>query len=259
MFHHETMHGGMQGKHMTIAAIRNLGLSALLASALAAAEEPPPELLKKLAAHDARVQQSLSSGSVTVTSLLEELDGDGKVLHTQESVARLVQRNGRQEEELVKTVRDGKDVTEEARKKRAGNGAWARSQGRAMIAGSPFGAEDQPHYRYTVLGNDPGNPAFVRIGFGPREKPSQEIATGEALVDPAAGELVRIAQRPSKLPAFVDEIETTIDLGARTPGGRLVSRMKFHGKGGFLFVKKRGRGTLNFSDYQLPPATAPAR
>ena len=76
------------------------------------------------------------------------------------------------------------------------------------------------------LGPDAHSPSLQRIGFEPRGKASRDLWSGEAVVDPAAGEVKWMKQRPSDLPAFVERIEMVLEFGAATSEGSAVSTVR---------------------------------
>src|SRR5438874_2185656 len=162
----------------------------LLAALIAAA--PNAELLDKLAAHDARSDDADQRGTVTVTSTSEELDSDGKVLHTDVLVARTTHLAGKEATEVLSALKDGADVTAAAREKMKTND----SKGDDLELGSPFAAKARSKYTFTELGPDKADPVLVRIGWAPKEK-SSSVSIGEASVDPAAGAPVRMQLRPA--------------------------------------------------------------
>jgi hypothetical protein len=223
-------------------------------AAVPAPQPAPDELLKKLADHDARLTRLYKEGSVTMTSKVEELDKEGKVQKTQTVVLRLTQKDGKPHAEVLRASRDGKDVTEDERKEQAAKQARADEDPKGhkdpkMAMTLPFDAAVQPQYRFQLLGPDAKDPALSRLGFGPRGKPSKDVWTGEAVVDPSSGELKWMKQRPSELPTFVDRLEMVMDFGAVTSEGPAVSTLRMEGEGGLPFFKKNFRVVTTFSDY----------
>lgn len=228
-----------------------------LATLLVLLAEPSPDLMKKLADHDARLLRLYKEGGVTMTSRVEELDRGGKVQHTQTVTLRLTVQDGAQRAEVLNAARDGKDVTEDERKEQAAKQARAEEDPKGKMGQRrqltlPFAAEAQPSYAFQVLGPDANDPALQRIAFGPRGKKSKDLWVGEAVVDPQKGEVRWLKQRPSDLPAFVDRIDMVLEFGAATSEGPAVSTVHMDGEGGLPFFKKRFQSVVTFKDYAPP-------
>jgi hypothetical protein len=81
--------------------------------------------------------------------------------------------------------------------------------------------------------------------------------TGPALctawVDSIAGEVLTIRFSPTKKPRFVDDIDIAIHFDSKTSLGRAPSKVTFEASGGFLFIKKRYRGTATISNPVFAP------
>jgi len=212
----------------------------------AAAEPPSSRLLGRLAEQEARIARSMEQDAYRVSGHVEELDGDGKLLHTRESVSRVTQRDGKKVVHVEQVRVDGKDVTEAERGKE-------RDRKPRQLQ-SPFAAGVQAKYLYSLLGPDPANPRLQRLRFEPKpNERSSDTFVGEALVDPAAGEVVWMREHPAKNPAFVDRLEVEVALEATSPEGRRLSLLRIDGAGGMLFVKRGFRVRLQFSDYEPAP------
>lgn len=195
----------------------------------------------------------LENSSHTTETRAEELDKKGKVESITESVERVTRRGDRTEREVIRYVRDGRDVTQEEKKRRAGEKAAPPRKRRSITIGatSPFEASEQPKHRFTLVGADPAEPNRVTIRFEPKGKPSPETNVGEAVVDLATGAILRLRFNPSDNPKFVDRMEVQMEYGAATPEGPALSRVTMEGAGGILFVKKRMRMTMTLSDYEF--------
>jgi len=193
----------------------------------------------------------LENSSHTTETRAEELDKKGKVGSVTESVERVTRRGGQTEREVIRFVRDGKDVTESEKKRRAEEKAKPPRKSRSVRIGakSPFEASEQPKHRFTLAASDPADTGKVTIRFEPKGKPSPETNVGEAVVDPATGAILRLRFRPSDNPTFVDRMEVQMEYGAATPEGPALSRVTMEGAGGILFIKKRIRMTVTLADY----------
>jgi hypothetical protein len=216
-----------------------------LGAGLASAEEPSPTLLARLAESDSRLAAAQANGSLMARSVVEELSSDGKVTGRRDVLTRIVRKNGKTSPELVRSIRDGKDVTE------------AEKKGKLKIEdnGSPFAVTAQPLYRFWVVGPDKADPSKLLIGFSPRGKPDKSLSVGQAVVDPSAGTLLRLEIRPSKNPTFVKKLEITMTFGYPTPAGPALSGMDVYGEVGMLFFVSRFRTMTTLTDFQF---TAPA-
>lgn len=220
-----------------------------LASAVARAEAPPAELLARLAEQEARVGRVLKAGAYTVSTEVEELDGSGKRVHVRQSVSRVSTVGGKQSVRVDKVLLDGKDITAAEREK------MQNQKSREMQ--SPFAAAAQPRYVYTLAGKDTADPSKVRVRFEPKPKErSSSTFVGEAVVDPAAGEVVWMKERPAENPAFVDRLEFEAELTTQTAAGRQMARVRVEGAGGVPFFKKGFKVRLAFSDYDVGAAAA---
>jgi hypothetical protein len=214
--------------------------------ATATAKEPPAELLKKLAEHDARLDQIDDQGSFTTDTINEEVDGSGKVIHTLELLVRTTHLEGKKRELLGKALKDGKDVTQEYKDKLKASGP---SQVKEMRL--PFSTKQQRDYLFKEIGSDPSNPSWLRIHFEPKGSWSEKLMVGDAVVDPASGELLRITARQSAPDSSVDYLDLDFSFDEQTPLGRAPSKVAMKGEGGFLFLKSRFRHTVVYSGYDL--------
>jgi hypothetical protein len=227
-----------------------------LAALLVLLAEPGPDLMKKLADHDARLLRLYKEGEVTMTSRVEELDKAGKVQHTQSVTLRLTRKDGKPHGEVLSAARDGQDVTADERKQQAEKEARAeedpKGKNERMTLTLPFAADAQASYTFQVLGPDANNPALQRISFAPRGKKTKDLWVGEAVVDPQAGEVRWLKQKPAELPMFVERISMVLEFNAATPEGAAVSSVLMDGEGGLPFFKKIFRSVITMKDY-VPP------
>jgi hypothetical protein len=221
-------------------------LSCVAVWASATATEPPAELLKKLAEHDARLDQIDDQGSFTTDTINEEVDGSGKVIHTLELLVRTTHLEGKKRELLGKALKDGKDVTQDYKDKLKGSGP---SQAKEMRL--PFSTKQQRDYLFKEIGSDPSNSSWLRIHFEPKGSWSEKLMIGDAVVDPAGGELLRITARQSAPDSSVDYLDLDFSFDEQTPLGRAPSKVAMKGEGGFLFLKSRFRHTVVYSGYDL--------
>ena len=226
-------------------------LLTFLSAGLCTASELPGDLLKKLAEHDARMDRIDKEGSFAIQAKSEELKGNGEVKHTLEIWLRVTHQDGKRVQLLVKALKDGNDVTEERRKKDDPLGDSKRTEI------SPFAANVQRQYAFKSLGPEKSDASLLRIHFEPKGTYTEDLSIGEAVVDPSAGEVVRISSRPSDYPSNLDRLSVDIQYDQKTVLGRALSRISREGEGGFLFIKNRFRDTTTYSDYDLSSIKPP--
>ena len=237
----------------------------LVLSLVLAATPVDPELLRRVGEHLSRLDQFERDSSFTVSVRAEELDGDGKVTHTEESVLAATVKNGETSRSVVRKSSDGKDVDAAEAAKDEAKKEQERKERRGgkrvtMQSTLPFASDEQKKYRFEPLPESPQRPGLVHVAFQPAGEKAPELLIGDALIDAASGELVHVDMRPSKNPTFVDTMWMAVELSAPTPAGRAVSGFDVTGSGSIAFIKKRMRVTTRVSDYRaLKPAPDAAR
>ncbi len=201
-----------------------------------AAADVDPKLLQRLAEHDDRMEKFLDGHELQIDGVVRDLDGDGKLLKTTSSKLRQRRVNGK----LQTTVVSADDLDGE--KKRV-----AESDEKNERTESPFAPRNQAKYRFKSLGPVKPGATEQLIGFEPRGDKSDKVLEGVAVVDPEAGEVVKLAMKPAKLPMFADSMRMEIEYENRTEAGRNISKFVLAGAGGILFIKRQGDLTLKFS------------
>jgi hypothetical protein len=181
------------------------------------------------------MEQFSEAGRAEVASDYFELDKAGNVEHHVHSESQVILVGGKPVTHVLRATKDGKDNLQDSQKE----ATKEDRKGRKLEP--PFSAGNQPKYRFTMLGPAPSEVGLLRIAFAPKEGRSSEVLEGEAVVDPVAGEIVRMTAHPSKNPVFVDRIDMQLEYGVRTTAGRMLSKVAFAGAGGFLFFHKRVR------------------
>ena len=217
-----------------------------------------PALLSRVADHLSRLDEFEHNSSFTITVKAEELDGDGQVKHTDESVITATVKDGQRTQTLVRKTRDGQEVDrgeakaeDEKREKERKERNQKRGDKRSSMQSTlPFSREEQKKYRFELLKEDPRRPGLLHVAFQPVGDKRPELLIGDALIDEASGELVHVDMRPSKNPTFVDSMWMAVELSAPTPVGRGISGFDVSGAGSIAFVKKRMRVTTRVSDYR---------
>jgi hypothetical protein len=191
--------------------------------ALSVSTAPDPELLRRLAAHDDRMERYLDAHRVTI--------------HVDSTEGEVVLASARKNGQLHTTVVQAKDLEAEQKRAKERDAKNERTE-------SPFARRNQGWYAFEVLGREG---ALLRIGFAPKDGPKEKVMVGQSLVDPEAGEVVRTTLKPSKLPPFVDKLDMILEYEARAPdAGRMLSKFVLDGRGGFLMFKREGRATMTF-------------
>ena len=230
-------------------------LSPLIGSllmALVAGQPVPDALVRRLGEHAARVEKFSRETPTVVTIDGRELDGDGKLLHVTRTTSRVQWEGDKRRTTVLAATKDGKDSMKEAQS-RAKDGDSQKRQ-----FDSPFTEKVRARYRFTVLEAENAD-GLATLAFGPSGKKSTELMEGTAVVHVERGEVVSLKGRLSENPAFVDAMETELEYRAETPVGRALSKLRFEGKGGFLFYKRQGGATMTFEYEPAPASEAPAR
>jgi len=231
--------------------IATLG-AVILATCDVGAEPPAPELMARLATATAGFDSIRKHASFAVETRIETLDGDGHVTGV-ETINEHVVHDGATTHFVVdRATKDGKDFTRQAQHEEDEKHAAAEKDEKKGRLDLPFLATEQSHYVFDVVEADRNNPARVRIAFTPKD-PDSHTVEGSTWVDRDGAQFVSAGFKVSKPGIFVDYIHVTLEIGATTELGPAVSRIKFEGKGGFLFFHKHIRGTVLFSDYKVAP------
>lgn len=197
-----------------------------------------PGLLGRLAADAAALRSNDDAPDRTCVERQEELDGDGNVTHWTERTVRTRRRGGEEVKETLRSVVDGREVPPGAADEPPAEGAAC---GGAVT--SPFAAAEQGKYTFALKGPAPDDPSKWLVHFAPKGPPSPKLAIGHALVDPVAGAALKFTLRVSKYPSLVRDM--TFEIGVRRgPRGPFTERVAYRAEGGFLFWRKRVRGSV---------------
>lgn len=200
--------------------------------------------MQKLAAQTARVDAATERGAFTLHVKAEERDKQGKVTSTTEEVQRIRHQDGRAQIEVVRAVKNGKDMTDLERRETARQQSKGKKPPKGRMD-SPFAADQQASYAFTFV--PASAPHTARIQFTPRVSPTEKLYRGQAQVDTEAGAVLSIKMSPAKLPSHADRVDISLDFAAP---GHLLSKMVVDGEGSFLFLHKHMIVTSAFSDYQ---------
>jgi hypothetical protein len=228
-----------------------VGFAWATVSVTARAEPPAPELMTRLAAYAAHFEAIRVHASYSLDGRLETLDGDGKADSWKEMKAQVETDGPRTKLTVVRYTEDGKDKTEEARKKaRESAEEKKKDKGKPEVR-IPLLAAEQPRYVFDEVEVDRADPSRVRIAFVPKVREDDTIE-GSAWVDTRTATLLSAGFKLSRTPMFVDYVHITVEFGAPTPLGPAISKLAFDGQGGILFFRKHFRGRATFSDYRIP-------
>lgn len=197
------------------------------------------ELVKAAGAAEVASEAAFESRPCTVTIDARELDKKGAVKDASEIVMRRTLVDGKQHDELVRYVENGKDVTAEKKAKRAEREKEAdEEEGNGKDRGqirSPFHPKNADGYAFEDLGADKTDPTLRRIRFAPKKgATADDRMIGEATLTPAA-QLRAMRMKPAKLPMLVSTIDIVGEFG---PSGEVV-KLGMKGEAGALFIKKR--------------------
>lgn len=223
-----------------------------------------PLLLRMLAANTPDLEELLEEriASFTMVSVVEELDGKGRVKHTKRRVSRVSEEGGKRKSVLVLAQDDGRDVTARQRRelREKGQDADLRKNEKDFAIRVPFTAASQPLHRFELAGRDARDPSKVRIRFEPAGRAGTDVMTGEALVDPTTGMLVSLRFRPTRYTSWlIKNLEVSMTFRAVPGVGAVVQHIVGRGDGGLLFVRKHQRATVTFSEVVFKRPVAPVR
>ncbi|HAE23425.1 MAG TPA: hypothetical protein DCG47_14060 [Spirochaetaceae bacterium] len=221
-----------------------LKLSAvLLLAALGAAPSFKPDLLwqEALTAH-ARAE---AYGPGRTVILIQELNAEGAVVSYERGETRTLWRGATPVVTLVAAEKNGKDASDEWKKRLA-----RPSEG---AGGPPEGFDASPliaRYAESVrLGESSFAADGLRLPY--TLKAGKAEATGTMRFS-ADGKLLAVEQRWTKLPILVSAMSASY--GYEYHDGALVVRaLKIEAEATILFIKKRFRMEFSFSDWQRKP------
>jgi len=187
---------------------------------------------------------------------IEELDESGLVTSYEEAVTKLDWAKPVTETVVERAVKNGKDVTDDWRKryaKMAKDQAKAKADGTSGASGSggPPGGFDatpfDPKYAKVVTRGEPKSagtgfevPYVIITDGGPVEGIASFASSGAAL---------GAAQSWIKPPMFVSAMSSKLRY-AYQDGALVVTRKQIEGEAAILFIKKRFRMSFEFSEWR---------
>lgn len=205
---------------------------------------PLADFVKAAGAAEVASEAASRNRPCTMTIDAKELDKKGGVKDTSEIVLRRTFVDGKQQNELLRYVENGKDITAEKKAKRAAEkkDAEQKDDDRDKQLRSPFHPENAGSHAFEDLGADALDPTLRRVKFSPKKGSTGDgLMIGEATLTLAA-QLRSIRMKPAELPMLVN----TIDIVAAFGASGEVDRMELAGEAGALFIKKRFRVITSF-------------
>lgn len=171
--------------------------------------------------------------------------------------------DGEVEYEMIKTVENGKDVTEEekakeekekAREKDGDDEEGGDGESHEMKGYSPFDSENQGAVSIAALGSGGivNGKSTAVYEFSERTPDDIEIS-GKAWLQIDTGVPVRVEYTPDPLPKRVKRMVTTMEYNHIYPDSLVVSRMFVEVTGGILFIKKHFHMDMTFDEYWRLP------
>ncbi|MFN7132626.1 MAG: hypothetical protein ACK4N5_11135 [Myxococcales bacterium] len=195
-------------------------------------------LLETLAAAE-RGKDTLGSCAYSERTVIEELDGEGRVVGT--VVREYAVVLGRERQRRVLTSERFEGEPSSAFRKRPDD--EREEDARQRLA---FHPDERARFSFELAQGAPGT---LALRFAP-ETPDRHRLRGTALLD-ADSKRVRVVEgEPTRLPRFVDRLKLRYEFAA-TPCGDLPVRVRSEGEGGVLFVKKRFRTTTELSGHRV--------
>jgi hypothetical protein len=189
----------------------------------------------------------------TMTSVMEELDGNGARKSIAETTTRMTyDADGKvQKSEIVRAFRDGKDVTEEMKRDAGKTGKRAGSGGGTAFAG--WGGmlwSDDSRKKTRLL---PGATWAIREGRRSAVIPFEmEVSglgrmQGTAEIDAESGVPSIVRTTASFL--VIRDLTFAMEYAPVPSGGFVLSRMEFAGTFALLLKRTKFRGSLELLDY----------
>ena len=176
----------------------------------------------------------------------EELDGKGSVKSTTRTEYALSYPGGEMKSTVLRSVKDGKDVTEKAR----ADQEKMEARGRSGEDGR-MDAEDIIPFSARIAASVTRGEARAgasRLSVPYRVALSKGGSVGTVHFD-LSGRPDSLEYTLDPLPAMVSEMRGTAVFGTMADGSVVVSRFGFEGEGGFLFVRMRFSVRMEFSDH----------
>ena len=210
-------------------------------------------------------QYAANSGWIAgrTDSLSQTFNKKGVLRSSERRIVRTVQGSGGNETEIVYVEKDGKDITEderrkseEERKKREEERDGRNSEndsgdGNSREPGfpNPFDPDRQDAVVFERTGETVRDGDSLLIGYRFRVETGERSSyVGTAFLDSNTGVPVEIEATMDPLPRFAEFVRLSVRF--ENDGDRwYATRMELEGAGGWLFVYRRFKSVISFSDY----------
>jgi hypothetical protein len=166
--------------------------------------------------------------------------------------------SGKVEDQLIRFLEKGVDVTEirrqklaESRKKSADSDEKKHSISLSSI--SPFSPESHEKVRYQRVAQETQRGFMCDVFEYSQVTEDGDQLVGRSWLDSNTGIPIKVDYTMDPLPRFVKEMHTTILFNSSSPDSLYPIEIIMEGKGGILFLKKEIRTTIQLTEYwQLP-------
>lgn len=190
----------------------------------------------------------------TIVTRVELLKSQGEVDHSQEVHLRVsYDENGDPHVQVTKATEDGQDATEKMRERFAARDSSRNGGRRGSFWRSDLGPLEpsrQDSVRVTPLGESKTIDGKACVGYRfELDQRGGGVLRGELWIDKVTAAPLLMTSTPDPLPKRVKRLNTTVRYGQGPDGLPVVTEIVTEGEAGFLFIKKRFRSVLSFSDY----------
>ncbi len=162
--------------------------------------------------------------------------------------------DGSVEEAIVKVVKDGRDRTEEVRRRKARERDQSRRSGTADTEPGVFEPAAQPYVRRARTDDVRTIDGRACRGYEFTQKTRDGVARGTAWLDDETGRPVELSFTPEPLPSLVKRLSVRIRFEFTPPDRWVAAKIESEGTGGLLFVQREFRTRTTFSHYWRRPA-----
>jgi hypothetical protein len=162
--------------------------------------------------------------------------------------------NGDVHSELIMMLNDGEDVTEKEKAKaedsdKENDESSGEMRHSISWADSPFHPDNQDAIQLTQPEKEETIEGKRCRRFDYTLPRSESTRIGTVWVDVETGAPLRHEFTTDPLPPKVKELKNIVTFEYTADGAFYTKQARFEGVGGFLFIKKRFRGTMTFKDY----------
>ncbi len=236
-----------------IALAAPIAVAALLAAPPARADEPLPPVADVVQKARAVMEKKPSHVVCSIAVDTDVLDKTGKLEHSEKREGKATLDGDDQDVESTRVVRDGKAMSadelaaerENAKKQRA---KQQRKKGDGDFELSPLAPKNAPKESFELVRRETlwGRPAFV-LNVRANGK-GDTLANGTLWIDAKRFIELKGELEPAQLPDHVDWLKLQEQYLLAPSGAAVPSLVHVEGAGHFLFIHKRFRSTLRWSD-----------